>query len=51
MPNEVNTPPTRDALIARSRELLPLLVRNAVQSDVDRGIPDENILLMRSTFS
>ncbi|MFN0303186.1 MAG: acyl-CoA dehydrogenase family protein [Burkholderiales bacterium] len=29
--------------MARSRELLLLLARNAVQSDVDRGIPDENV--------
>ncbi len=44
MPSAGNTvPPTREALIQRSRELLPLLARNAVQSDVDRGIPDENI--------
>ena len=36
-------PPSRDDLVAQSRALLPLLARNAVQSDVDRGIPDENI--------
>ncbi len=35
--------PRREELVALSRELLPVLARNAVQSDIDRGIPDENI--------
>lgn len=46
MPRAGNTP-SADVLINRSRELLPLLARNAVQSDVDRGIPDENIAALR----
>jgi 3-hydroxy-9,10-secoandrosta-1,3,5(10)-triene-9,17-dione monooxygenase len=35
--------PSREELLRRSRALLPLLARNAVESDVNRAIPDENV--------
>lgn len=34
---------SRDELIARSRSLLPMLARDAAQSDIERDIPDANV--------
>ncbi|MFM9888168.1 MAG: acyl-CoA dehydrogenase family protein [Burkholderiales bacterium] len=44
MPIESRSPPpSREELVARSRALLPLIARNAVESDIEREIADENV--------
>lgn len=39
--------PTREELISRARDLIPLLRANAAQTERDSRVPDENITAMR----